>query len=166
MQNSDASLATIPEQAVKDLTAGRVEHVSDKNHIDPIARSSEPGRKGEESVYVPPSHLHPERSTAQTVFENQASASRGGEYGMDHFLDKGAIADSVVDRTVEQSQGRKATGENVKNQVADVKRRVSQSMKGRADQVDHAIRSRPYLYTLGAMGAGLLVGRFFKFSAR
>jgi hypothetical protein len=174
MQNSDASLAPIPEQKTKEPIAEPVRHVSDKNRIDPIARSSEPGRHGEESIYVPPSHLHPERSTAQSSFDNPLTASSGGSYGLDHFLDKGSPAESAAGRPIEtrsgmdssSPEGRRALVEKVKTQVSDVKTRVSERMKGSAHQIDDSVHRKPYLYALGAMGAGLLLGRFLRFSAR
>jgi ElaB/YqjD/DUF883 family membrane-anchored ribosome-binding protein len=174
MQNTDTSLAPIPEQAAKENAKEPARHVSDKNRVDPIARSSEPGRKGEDSVYIPPSHLHPERSTAQTAFDNPLTASTGGEYGLDHFLDKGSVAESAAGQPSENRQdmnqnrkeSAKALGQKIKSQVSQTKDQVSQRMKGSADQIDHAIHSRPYIYALGALGAGLLLGRFLRFSTR
>jgi ElaB/YqjD/DUF883 family membrane-anchored ribosome-binding protein len=174
MQNTDVSLAPIPEQAPKETVSEPQRHVTDKNRVDPIARSSEPGRKGEESVYIPPSHLHPERSTAQTAFDNPLTASAGGEYGLDHFLDKGAVAESAADQPMEKrsdmnqdrKESAKALGEKVKKQVSQTKDQVSQRMRGGADRLDHAIHRQPFIYALGALAAGLLVGRFLRFSAR
>ncbi|WP_141733248.1 hypothetical protein [Oligoflexus tunisiensis] len=161
MQNSDMSLAPIPGQSAKEPVSDRVKPASDKNRVDPIARSSEPGRKGEDSFYVPPSHLHPERSTAQTAFENPLTASSGGGYGLDHFLDKGSVGESAAGSPMEQTPDRE---QQVKAQVSDVAHRVSQRVKGRSDQVDQAIHRKPYMYALGALGAGILVGRFLRSS--
>lgn len=140
MQNTDASLAPIPESKIKKPEADTPRQVTDKNRIDTIARSSEPGRHGEESVYVPPSHLHPERSTAQTAFDNHLTASTGGSYGLDHFMDKGSVAESAAGRLPKKAAPTK---------------RMSQT-------IDESIRRQPYRYALGALGVGFLLGRFFR----
>jgi hypothetical protein len=137
MQNTDASLAPIPEPKNKEPQAETPRQVTDKNRVDAIARSSEPGRHGEESVYVPPSQLHPERSTAQTAFENSLTASRGGSYGLDHFMDKGSFAETPADTSLKASR-----------------------------QWDESIRRQPYRYALGALGIGFLLGRFFPLGSR
>jgi ElaB/YqjD/DUF883 family membrane-anchored ribosome-binding protein len=174
MQNSDMSLAPIPESKSKEPAIASERHVTDKNRIDPIARSSEPGRRGDDSVYVPPSHLHPERSTAQSALDNPLTASTGGGYGLDHFLDKGSIGESAAGQPIETrssrnqslNEGRSALGEKVKTQVSQAAHRVSDRVKEGKQQVDSSVHRAPYLYALGAMGAGLLIGRFFKFSTR
>jgi hypothetical protein len=140
MQNTDASLAPIPESKIKKAKADTPRQMTDKNRIDTIARSSEPGRHGEESIYVPPSHLHPERSTAQTAFDNQLTASTGGSYGLDHFMDKGSVAESAAGRLPKE---------------AAPTQRMSQT-------IDESIRRQPYRYALGALGVGFLLGRFLR----
>ncbi|HET9236527.1 MAG TPA: hypothetical protein VFO10_04725 [Oligoflexus sp.] len=143
MQNSDASLAPIPEPKNKEPQAETRRHASDKNRVDTIARSSEPGRHGEDSVYVPPSQLHPERSTAQTAFDNALTASTGGSYGLDHFMDKGSVAESAAGRPLETT-----------------------SIQTKSNQMDESIRRQPYRYALGALGIGFLLGRFFPLPSR
>lgn len=174
MKNSDMSLAPIPESKSKEPAKETERHVTDKNRVDPIARSSEPGRRGDDSVYIPPSHLHPERSTAQSALDNSLTASTGGGYGLDHFLDKGSVGESAAGQPGENrsdlgqslNEGRRVLGEKVKTQVSQAAHRVSDRVKGGTQQVDSSIHSQPYLYALGAFGAGLIIGRFFKFSIR
>lgn len=137
MQNTDASLAPIPEPKNKEPQAETPRQVTDKNRVDAIARSSEPGRHGEESIYVPPSQLHPERSTAQTAFDNSLTASRGGSYGLDHFMDKGSFAEPLTEAAAPRTR-----------------------------QLDESIRRQPYRYALGALGVGFLLGRFFPLGSR
>lgn len=143
MQNNDASLAPIPEPKNKQPQAEALRQVTDKNRVDTIARSSEPGRHGEESVYVPPSQLYPERSTAQTAFENSPAASAGGSYGLDHFMDKGSIAESAAARPLD-----------------------SAPLKLRPRQLVESIKREPHLYALGAMVTGFLFGRFLPLASR
>ncbi len=144
MQNTDASLAPIPESKIKKSKADTPREVTDKNRIDTIARSSEPGRHGEESVYIPPSQLHPERSTAQAAFDNQLTASTGGSYGLDHFMDKGSVAASAAGRLPKEAA----------------------SIKRTSQKLDESIRRQPYRYALGALGVGFLLGRFFPRASR
>jgi hypothetical protein len=160
MQKSDMSLTPIPGQSVKESGSERVKPVSDKNRVDTIARTSEPGRKGEESFYVPPSHLHPERSTAQSAFENPLTASSGGGYGLDHFLDKGSVGESAAGSPVDERSALKqpTQGSNMMSGA----QRASQRMKGRSDQFDRALHRKPLPYMLGALGAGFLVGRMLR----
>lgn len=141
MQNTDASLAPIPEPKNKEARAETPRQVTDKNRVDAIARSSEPGRHGEESVYVPPSQLHPERSTAQSAFDNSLTASRGGSYGLDHFMDKGSFTESAADSSLKAASPL-------------------------SRQLDESIRRQPYRYALGALGVGFLLGRFFPMGSR
>lgn len=143
MQNTDASLAPIPELKNKEPQAETPRQVTDKNRVDTIARSSEPGRHGEESVYVPPSQLHPERSTAQNTFDNSLTASTGGSYGLDHFMDKGSVADTAAEHPP-----------------------ISAAMKKVSGRMDESIRRQPYRYVLGALGVGFLLGRFFPLGSR
>lgn len=145
MQNSEASLAPIPEPQNKESQTETVRHVPDKNRVDTIARRSEPGRQGEASVYIPPSQLHPERSTAQSAFDNPLRASSGGSYGLDHFMDKGSVAEHAAGRPVE------------------VPHTASQT-KGRTSQINRSIHQHPYLYALGALGLGIILGRFVAFA--
>ncbi|MDQ3230918.1 MAG: hypothetical protein M3Q07_03785 [Pseudobdellovibrionaceae bacterium] len=80
----------------------KVPHTTDKNRIDEIAQSSEPGRQGEGSTYVPPS-----LRTGPVDQELPNGASTGsGEYGLDQFLDKDAIAspDARADSDANQPQ--------------------------------------------------------------
>jgi hypothetical protein len=141
MQNTDASLAPIPDSKNKEPQVKTQRQLTDKNRVDTIARSSEPGRHGEESVYVPPSHLHPERSTAQTAFDNTLTASTGGSYGLDHFMDKGSVAESAAGRPL-------------------VTTKAEAHSKGQSRPMDEFIRRQPYRYILGAFGVGFLLGRF------
>jgi len=143
MQNTDASLAPIPELKNKGPQTETPRQVTDKNRVDTIARSSEPGRHGEESVYVPPSQLHPERSTAQTAFDNSLTASTGGSYGLDHFMDKGSIAETAAERPLDAAAVKNVSG-----------------------RLDESIRRQPYRYALGALGVGFLLGRFFPLGSR